>query len=355
MKLSAPSFSKVKFVDKLMFTKHLAVMTKSGIPIAESLQLLAEQSESKFFQKILTKILHDIENGASMTESMEKFPKVFDHFYISMIRTGEESGTLDETLVFLSSQLTKEMDLRKKIQGAMLYPTLVFSTITIMGGFIALFILPKLVDFFEAFDTELPFTTKVLLFVSNNMKDYGVFIIGGIVLTFFIISALLKSKPIKPFWHRIMLKLPIFGKLIVYSQTARFTRNLGILLKSGVPAIRSLETTTKTMSNIAFANDLKIITGSLDKGENIGKAIESHNFHEFPPIVSKMISVGEKTGNLDDSLIYLSEFYEEEIDNVSKNLSTILEPLMLIIIGLVVGFVALAIISPIYELTGSIR
>ena len=347
-------FSRVNFLDKLLFTKHLSIMIKAGIPITEALATLIDQIKSKTFKNILSGVLSDIENGQSLAKSLKKFPKTFDQFHISLIEIGEESGTLEENLEFLAKQLAKDYALRKKIQGAMLYPALVFTATAIMGGFIALFILPKLVDFFSAFEIELPLTTKILLFFANTMKNYGLFLIGGLVFFLFISSLILRLPKIKPWWHKVILKFPLFGKMLTYNQLARFTRNLGTLIRSGVPVTKSLETTAATLSNLKFKADLIEINQSLAKGKNIGVALDQKKFSEFPPLVSKMISVGEKTGKLDETLLYLGDFYEEEIDNISKSLTTILEPILLIAIGLVVGFVALAIISPIYELTGSI-
>lgn len=357
MKLAAQIqiFSKVSFLDKLLFTKHLAVMIKAGIPITEALATLVDQTKSQAFKKVLSGVLSDVENGQSLAKSLEKFPKVFDEFYVSLVEIGEESGTLEGNLEFLSLQLAKDYSLRKKIQGAMLYPGLVFTATFIMGGFIALFVLPKLVDFFSAFEIKLPITTRILLFFANTMKNYGVFIFGGLVLFMFVSSLVLSLPKVKPWWHRVILKFPLFGEMLAYGQLARFARNLGTLIKSGVPVTKSLETTADTLSNLKFKNDLNEINEYLTKGKNIGDALDSKKYAEFPPLVSKMISVGEKTGKLEETLLYLGDFYEDEIDNISKNLTTILEPVLLIAIGLIVGFVALAIISPIYELTGSIR
>lgn len=348
-------FSRVKFLDKLLFTKHLATMIKAGIPIAEALATLVDQTKSALFKKVLSSVLTDVENGQSLAKSFQRYPKIFDHFYISLIAVGEESGTLEENLEFLSKQLTKDYALRKKIQGAMLYPGLVFAATTIMGGFISLFILPKLVDFFEAFEIELPLTTRILLFVANTMKDYGVLIFGGFIGGLFLLYLFLHLPKVRPWWHKTMLKFPLFGELLAYGQLARFSRNLGVLLKSGVPVQKALEVTANTLANLKFRADLLSITEDLTKGKEIGESLEHDRYSEYPPLVSKMISVGEKTGKLDETLLYLSDYYEDEVDNISKNLTTILEPVLLLSIGLVVGFVALAIISPIYELTGSIR
>lgn len=347
-------FNRVSFLEKLLFTKHLAVMMKAGIPISEAISTLLDQTKSKGFKKILSEVVADVKNGQSLTKTFKKHPKVFDEFYISLIEVGEESGALEKNLEFLAKQLAKDYSLRQKIQGAMLYPGIVFFATTVMGGFISFFILPQLVDFFAAFNTTLPITTRILLFFANLMKNYGIIIITGLILSGLTGYWLIGLPKVKPKWHSLMLKFPLFGTLIAYGQLAHFSRNLGVLLSSGVPVIRSLETTSSTLSNLKFRNDLLEVTRALTKGKNIGQALEQKKYNEYPPIVSKMINVGEKTGKLDETLLYLGDFYEDEIDNISKNLSTTLEPILLLIIGLVVGFVAIAIISPIYELTGSI-
>jgi type IV pilus assembly protein PilC len=187
------------------------------------------------------------------------------------------------------------------------------------------------------------------------MKNYGFVIFALLIVGIFLFTALIRNKYVKPYWHNLLLKMPIVGRLISYGQLARFSRNLGTLIKSGVPAPHGMEITANTLTNLRFRNDLLEITKLLTRGKNIGESMASRDFSEFPPLVSRMITVGEKTGKLDETLIYLGEFYEEEVDDVSRNLSTILEPVLLITIGLVVGFVALSIISPIYQLTGSIR
>jgi type IV pilus assembly protein PilC len=330
-------------------------MIKSGIPIAEAFEIIHDQTKSPAFEKVLQKITQDIKNGQTLAESLKKHPRVFDQLYVSMIEIGEESGTLEKTLEYLSDQQEKDYDLQQKIKTAMLYPGLVLAATTIMGGFMSFYILPKLVDFFEAFDTDLPITTQILLWFATIMKNYGVVIVISIVILAIGFSSLLKLKSVKPVWHRFILRIPLIGPFIVNGQLARFSRNLSILLKSGVPISRSLEVTAYSLSNITYQKDLLVINQSLSKGKNISDALSNPRFKHFPGIVQKMINVGEKTGQLEDTLLYLADFYEDEIDAQSKRLSTILEPLLLLGIGLVVGFIALAIISPIYELTGSIR
>lgn len=357
--------SRVKFLDKLLFTKHLSVIIKSGIAIFEALESLTDQTRARAFKNVLSAVFKDVQNGQALAVALKKHPRVFDQFYISMVEVGEEAGTLEESLEFLAKQLAKDYALRQKIKGAMMYPALVFIATAVMGGFISLYILPQLVDFFAAFETELPLPTKILLFFANLMKNYGIILAGSFLAFSFLGYLIIRSKHIKPVWHKLILKAPLFGNLLAYGQLARFSRNLGTLLKSGVPISRGLKTTSQTLNNLAYKNSLKIAQSEVSKGKPLATSLEMtksyadrHVFLStelYPGIVTKMVAVGEKTGKLEETLLYLSEFYEDEIDEFSKNLTTILEPVLLITIGLVVGFVALAIISPIYELTGSIR
>lgn len=337
-------------------------MIRSGLTITEALDTLIHQNKSPELKKILEIVLSDVKNGQSLSKSFAKSPHVFDQFYISMIHIGEESGSLDETLEFLAEQMGKSYSLQQKVRGALLYPILVFSTTFIMGTFIALFILPQLVDFFDAFEIELPLATQILLFVANVMKDYGVMILLGVGAFIIFLLLLLRIQSVKTQWHALKLKLPLFGMLFVDGEIARFARNLGTLLKSGVSITTAMETVIETMDNIIFQRGLRQILEKIKKGKQCADAMQTtvfsvlgFPFSLFPSLVTKMIAVGEKSGNLEGNLLYLADFYEEEIDNFSKNLSTILEPILLVVIGLIVGFVALAIISPIYELTGSIR
>lgn len=345
----------ISFQDKLFLTKHLATMIKAGIPLAEALETLADQNKSGALKKILENTTKKIKNGKSLANSLKDYPHIFNDFYVSLIAVGEESGTLEESLVFLAEQLSKDYALRQKIRSAMMYPALVFFATTIMGGFIAIYVLPKLVGFFDAFEFELPLSTKILLFVANFMKNWGLIFVMAMILSFMTFGAIVNLKFIKPYWHKFLLKVPLFGKMLQYNQLARFSRNLGVLMQSGLPVQRSLEITAGTLSNLVFSSHVKSLGEVMSKGQNIHEILKEKKYAEFPPLVYKMIGVGEKTGNLDTTLVYLGDFYEEEIDNLSKNLSTLLEPILLLAIGLVVGFVALAIISPIYELTGSIR
>ncbi len=356
MKVSAKKSNvKISFQEKILFTKHLSTMYKAGIPLPEIIETLIQLSKTQSFKAVLKGVLAEVENGQSLSKALSAYPRIFDEFYISLIQISEESGTLEDNLNFLSIQLTKDFNLRKKVISALLYPGIILFAMTVLGGFVSFFILPRLVEFFESFDIELPLTTKILLFLAKTMQNYGLVIALFIIAVLILFRLLLRLKTINFYWHVLMLRLPLVGKLISYGQIARFSRNLGTLVQSGIPIVKGLEITADTLSNLKYKKDLYEVSKILSKGKFIGNALENKNYWEYPSNVSKMISVGEKSGNIDEVLMYLSDFYDNEIDDLSKNLSTVLEPILLVIMGIAVGFVALSIISPIYELTGSIR
>lgn len=348
-------FNTVSYVEKLAFTKHLAVMVKSGISLAEAVHILMLQSEGSPLGKMLKAVYADINNGQALAVALAKFPKVFDDLYVSMIAVGEESGNLEENLNFLAEYMSKQDALRKKIQSALLYPSIVLIAAGLLSMGLGLFVLPQFVGFFDSFNVELPLSTSILLTVANFMKSYGVIFFISVISACVAFVFLLRSSIVKPYWHRVQLYIPIFGKIIRYSQLTNFSRNFGVLLSSGITATRALDTTANAATNLLYREKIKRMNSYLKQGKTLAEAIQNEMKQEFPVLVSRMIAVGEESGNLEDTLLYLSEFYENEIDVLTKRLTTVLEPILLLVIGLIVGFVALAIITPIYELTGSVR
>ena len=346
--------SKPNYKDVLFFTKHLSTMIKSGVTLADALDILIEQKQSVRLEKTIKAVLKDINNGSTFRDALAKYPKIFDDFYLNLVKVGEESGNLSENMKFLAKQMAKKYNLRKKIQGALLYPALIFSSAVVIGTVLSVFILPKLLDFFTAFAGELPLSTRILLAIAELMNNYGVIVFTFIFSLPFVFILLLKNEKFKFICHSFQLRVPIIGNLIKYNELSNLSRNLGTLLSSGVPALESLSTATETAKNLLFKKELKLTEEKVQEGKSISWAMLNAEKTVFPPLFFKMIEIGEKTGNLSDSLLYLADFYEEEIDEVSKNLSQLLEPVLLVFIGLVVGFLALAIISPIYQLTSSV-
>lgn len=347
-------FKQVKDTEILIFTKHLGVMLNAGIPIVDALSTLAKDAKSNEFKKILLDLKNQTSSGKTLSSAMMQYPHVFDDVYMNLIRIAEESGKLDTTLTYLSSELNKLYLLRKKIQGALMYPTLVISVMFAMGIALSIFVLPKLVDFFAAFDQQLPLATRILLGFASLMKDHSVLVIASIATFFITFNLLIKLRGIKNIWDKMIFSFPVFGNFFKTSKIAEIARNLSILVGSGVPLTVSLATLIHGQSNTFIAANLKILEVGLTKGKHLSDTIESANLSFFPGIFTKMLAVGERTGKLDEMFTYLAGYYDEEIETTSKNLTTLLEPILLVIVGLLVGFMAVAIISPIYQITGSI-
>jgi len=348
-------FHRISYSDKMLFAKHLAIMLRSGIPISDGVTTLYEQTTNKSFKKVLKKVLSDIENGHSVTDALGKHPEVFDPLYISFVKTGEESGKLPENLEYLADQLKKTNEFRKKVQSALLYPAFVIGTAIVVGGGISFFVLPQLIPLFDSLDVKLPLSTRILLWFATIMKNYWYIILAGAIGISVAFSAFIKTKPGKLFWHRSLIRIPVIGLIIQNAQMSVLCRNLGLMLSSGLPIVEALRTEREATSNLVYKEYINRLVEGVNKGKPIEEILTTTHAKYVPALATRMIGVGEKTGKLDESLLYLSDYFESEVDTMAKNLSGILEPVMLVGIGLAVAFVAMSIISPIYQLTGSIK
>ena len=349
------NFGGVRFVDKMLFTRRLAVMLKAGIPILESLSVLENQSTNSAMKRVLADIGKSIKNGQTLVKAMEHNKWVFDDLYLSIVGVGEESGKLEENLEYLAREMGKTYDFQRRVRGAMLYPMLIVAAAAGVGGWISLFVLPKLVTLFTSLEVELPLSTRILLFAAQFMKSYGWWVAGagvGLGVGGWVWA---KSPVGKPIWDRMVLKIPVWGQLAQNVQVAGFCRNMGIMLKAGLPVAVCLETAKRAAGNTIFRKYFETLGKAVDQGKSLEKELASGGYKHFPLLASRMIGVGERTGKLDETLLYLGDFYEEEVDETTKNMGTILEPLLLLVIALGVGFMAMAIISPIYQFTGSIK
>ena len=340
--------------EKIVFTKHLSVLIASGVSLSDALDTLILQQARSASSRIFSSLLKDVQNGQTLTDALAKFPSTFDPYYLGLIKIGEQSGNLESNLNYLAEQLNADLATKNKIRAAMLYPALVLLLTFSIGGFLAFYILPQLITFFDAFDTTLPFTTRVLLGLANFTRNYGLLLLLTLVTIFIALTLLGWLRPVRKFYHLLLLRLPLLGSFVTTGLLTRFSRNLSVLLKSGVPINDSLIVIADTSTNLVYQDSLKQIVSAIASGTNLADALA--RFPRFyPALLQKMVNVGEKSGRLAETLAYLSNTYEEEIDTQSKNLTTLLEPVLLIIIGAMVAFVALAIISPIYQLTGSLH
>jgi len=344
---------KVKVIDMVMMSKHLSIMIKAGLPLDESVEILIEQTTSHKLKRILKVVLKKIQGGDNLSDGLSLFPRVFSPFYINMVKVGEAGGTLEENLERLAIQFNKDYELRRRVKSAMLYPILVLTITVFLSMAISIFVLPKLSTLFSSMNYELPLATKILVAVSLFLQNYGVYVFFGIILFVMFIAWLSRQKILRAFFHRVYLEIPIIKRIVIDLNLARFSLILGSLLKSGLPIVEAINITSKVLTNYYYQKALDRSVEDVKAGFQLSVGLEK-NSDIFPPVVYRMINVGERTGNLEEVLEYLAEFFETEVDTMTKNLATVVEPLLLVFIGIIVGGVAIAIVSPIYNFLGSI-
>lgn len=347
-------FLRVPLQEQVLFAKHLAIMVKTGMPILDSLQLLRKQTKSKSFGKILDYVVGEISNGQFLSTSLEKFHRIFGDLFINIIRVGEASGILYENLNYLAVELNKRHLLGKKIKGALIYPAVILVATVGVVVMLTVYIFPKILPIFKSMNIALPITTRMLIAISAFMVSYGHLVLIGVIVAIIICALLLRIKAIKFLFHRFILAMPIVGTMSKNYNMANFCRTFGLLLKSDVKVVEAMSITANTLTNLVYREKLKNISIQITKGEEISRQLaKSSNI--FPLMVSQMISIGEATGNLSETLVYLSEYYEDEVDETTKNLSNILEPVLMIFMGVIVGFIALSIVSPIYQVSQGLK
>jgi type IV pilus assembly protein PilC len=343
-------FLHVGLQEKVLFARHLAVGIKSGMSLQDSLKLIASQTKSTSFKKILAVIMTDTANGMYLSTSMDKYAGVFGQLFVNIVRVGEQSGTLTENLAYLAVELKKKQQLRSKIRGAMIYPAVIM--VATLGIVMTLMIgvFPKILPVFSNLKITLPITTRILIATSNFMTSYTFYIIGGIFAFIILMGVISRYEWFKHSWDHLLLKLPIVKGILVKVNAASIARVLGLLLKSGVQVIESVNITAEALDNRVYRHELRTAGETLRRGDFFSIYL-SKNPDMFPPIFTNMIQVGENTGNLTENLEYLSQFYEEDVDEVLKNLNSIIEPFLLLFMGLLVGFIALSVITPIYSIS----
>lgn len=339
--------------ERVNFAKNLAIMLRSGIAINDALDALSQQSTSARFKKIIARVQKDIENGTLLSSAFRKEERAFGKIFVSMIEAGERSGTLQGNLQFLAEWLSRSSDLHREVAAAMLYPKLVFSAAIVLGGGLAVFILPMLIPLFSELDVKLPAITVALLAISLFVQQYWFLCIVGLISTIVGLVLLNRVHTIRRVFHSLYIRLLFFGPILRNYQLALITQLFGTLLKSGLTLNEAVEIVSQSASNEEYKEALAEIRISTERGTTLSESLQGYA-HLFPPITRNIVAVGEQSGTLVESFLHLSDFYTKEVNMQAKKLPTIIEPLLLVFIALVVGFVALAIIMPIYELTGSI-
>lgn len=343
-------FFRLSNKDKMLFARNLEVMIRSGMQILQSLEILKKQARSRTFIKIIDQLTDDLKNGHFLSAGLERYKNVFGEFFINLVRVGEASGTLSENLKYLAEELKKKDELQKKIRGAMAYPVVIFVATIGITSIMIFMIFPKILPVLNSLNVELPFVTRAFIFISQFLMKYG-YLVGfgfvGLVIGFWLI---LKITKVRFAWHTLIVSMPLIGNMSLSINIISFSRTLGLLLKAGIKIVEALEITAKTLSNLVYQKEILLVAEGVRKGDPMSKYF-NENTKLFPLLFSQMVLVGENTGKLDESILFLADYYESELDESTKSLSNVLEPVMLLVMGMIVAFVALAIITPIYKIT----
>ena len=340
---------RVSLKDKILFTKQLAVMIKAGLPLDQALKVLSEQIPSKSMGRAIHDMARDVEGGIPLSQSMDKHPGIFPAVYVNLIKSGERSGKLEDVLFKLADQQEKDYELISKVRGAMIYPIVIFAALLGVMAIIILFVMPQIQKVFDDLDAALPLPTRILLSTSAFAREWffviAALFIGGIVGLRFYVR---RSEEAHAWWDRVKLKVPIFGPLMKKIAMARFTRTTATLITAGLPMLEILDTVADVMGNVVYRDAVRRTRNQVEAGVALSKALSDEKI--IPTIVSQVVAIGEKSGNLDFSLANIADFYDKEVDATTRNLSSILEPILMIAIGVGVGFVVISVISPIYNL-----
>jgi type IV pilus assembly protein PilC len=345
----AKLFSGVSMKDKLIFTEETAVMIRSGFPITKALSTISEQVTNRKFKEVLTDVESQISGGQSLANSLARHPRIFPELYTEVIASGEESGNLDKILDRLAADMRKSYELNNKIRSAMVYPIFVLGVIILILSAMLVFVLPQLRKLFEDIDIALPATTRALLLMSDIFIHYWWALIVFIALAVISFNAYYKTRGGKLFIDMLKIKVIIFGPINKNIYMARFTRTLNTLLAAGLPVLDTFKTLEKTVGNQVYAVALAKAREDIEGGETISGALSKSSL--FSPFIIQLVRVGEESGNISSTLDTLSNFIEQEIDNSTKSLSALIEPLLILILGVGAGFIVTAIILPIYSLT----
>lgn len=345
-------FQKVKQKSLAVFSRQFSTMVSAGLSLVRALDVLEQQADDKKLKEVLGDIRRRVEGGSALSEAFEAHPTVFSDLYIHLTRAGEVGGVLDETLDRVAQFLEKDQALRAKIKSAMTYPLAILTFAVVVVFVLVIFVIPTFMMIFDGLGIEVPLMTKMLIGLSVGLRKYPHFILIGIFGIVFVFRSYIKTPKGKMNFHKMMFKLPVFGMLIKKITISRFTRTLGTLLSSGVPVMQAMEVTGKASGNKVVEKAVDNVRESLREGESISAPMERSGI--FPPMVTQMIAVGEETGSLDSMLTKISDFYDMEIEATLDSLTSLLEPLLLIFIGGIIGFIVIAMFMPMITIVNSI-
>jgi len=346
-------FDRVNFSDIVNFTRQVAMMLNAGLTLVEALDILKKQTTKQSFKKIITDINDEIKAGNPFSMAIKKYDSYFSHLYIALVRSGEASGKLAEILLKLADNLEKEREFKGKVKGALIYPVIIIIAMIVVIFIMITFVLPRLLNLYKDFNIDLPATTKFLIFISSFMTKFWPFVIGGVFIIITLTRNYLRTKKGKFLYDLTLLRLPVLSNVIKTSSLVDVTRTLSILIGAGVSILEALEIIKDTSENLVYQQAFADVYKKVEKGMSLGNAMEEEEI--FPPILVQMTQVGEQTGHLDDTLGRISRYFEMESELAVKAMTTLIEPAILVFLGLGVGFLVMSVITPIYNLTSSFK
>lgn len=352
-KSSAGKPGNVILDDLVVFSRQMATLVGAGIPLIQALDILATQVDKQKFRVILTDMHQQVQGGKSFSDSMEKHYKIFSALFINMVRAGETSGSLEEILDRVATYLEKTSALQKKVKSALTYPAAVTGLAFIITFGMMTFVIPKFAGIFEGLNAELPAPTKILITVSYYLQNHWIIVLGGMAGFFFLFRQMVKTPTGRLVWDSQKLKMPVFGPLFLKVAVSKFSRTLATLVKSGVPILSSLEIVSKTSGNRRLEMIIKALMESVKKGESISGPLTKSEV--FPSMVVRMIAIGEETGELEEMLTKIADFYDAEVDAAVDGLTSLIEPLIIAFLGVVIGGIVVAMFLPILTLSSAIK
>jgi type IV pilus assembly protein PilC len=350
--LFASLTKRVSFTDVVIATRQLSTMIESGLVVSDSFDVLSEQQSNPEFKKVLQDVSRDVKGGLDLASAMKKHPKVFNSMYCSLVKAGEEGGNLDVVLQQMATSMEKDREFRSKVKSALIYPIIVVLMMVIVMSVMMFFVVPRLTSLYSQSNLDLPLPTKILIGVSNAMLNYWwlMLIIGG--GGFFAFKKWIATTSGKEKFDRFLLKIPVIGKIITETSLTNFTRTFGLLTSAGIPLLEALTISGDVVGNSVFKNAIQLTLKGVERGLSFSAQLETIGV--FPRLLPQMFKVGEETGKVDKVSFKLAEYYETESDHMLKNLTVIIEPFILMILGISVAFLVLSIILPIYNLTTNI-
>jgi len=352
VKLGLPKFGGpgVTTRDLAIFTRQFATMINAGLPLVQCLDILSKQTEKETFRHVIGQVMRDVEAGTTLAEALGKkeHSKVFDELFVNMVEAGEAGGILDNILQRLATYIEKAEALKRKIKAAMVYPAVVLSVAVLATSFMLIFIIPTFARMFTGFGAELPLPTKIVMGLSSFLRAYWWALIGGMIAAVVAIQRYYLNEKGRVQIDTLLLKIPVLGDVLRKGAVARFTRTLSTLISSGVPILNGLDITARTSGNRVIENAIMAARSSIREGETISAPLRQSTV--FPPMVVQMISVGEETGALDDMLTRIADFYDDEVDTAVDSLTSLIEPIMIVVMGTIVGGMVIAMYLPMFKL-----